>query len=162
MAPVSPRGPCGAFAALRCWGSVAVPTGRLFLGWGGGSNCGEGVNDSNTDPGVWLKPSSPGSGGPCGGGGGVTKEAGSPDTSGKVLPEALCALMVQDWYQVFFRCVLSDRSFLCFRLSLKIEPGDGSPRLASHKKELAGTQRRASVKVPQYLLEPLGVFWFML
>lgn len=59
-------------------------------------------------------------------------------------------------------CVLSDRSFLCFRLSLKIEPGDGSPRLASHKKELAGTQRRASVKVPQYLLEPLGVFWFML
>lgn len=37
--------------------------------------------------------------------GGVTKEAGSPDTSGKVLPEALCALMVQDWYQVFLRCV---------------------------------------------------------
>lgn len=33
----------------------------------------------------------------------------------------------------------SDRSVLCFRLSLKIEPGDGSPRLASYQKELAGT-----------------------
>lgn len=38
---------------------------------------------------------------------------------------------------------LSDRSFLSFRLSLKIEPGEGSPRFASDKKELAGKRKGA-------------------
>lgn len=50
-------------------------------------------------------------------------------------------------------CVLSDKTFLCFRVSLKIEPGDGSPRYASYKKELAGKHREELQQSSWYLVE---------
>lgn len=56
----------------------------------GGSAGVGGVQQSTVAPGLWLQPSSPGSGGPCGGGRGVW-ELGSPDTFLLSSVRELCA-----------------------------------------------------------------------